>query len=42
LLDTLKNISPLASQHVYFLGHYALRDENSIDLATMRSGIDVV
>lgn len=41
-LDALKKISPVAWQHIHFLGHYAFRNENPIDLAAMLAGLDIV
>lgn len=41
-LDMLKKISPVAWQHIHFLGHYAFRNENPIDLAAMLAGLDIV
>ncbi|MDA8307494.1 MAG: Tn3 family transposase [Deltaproteobacteria bacterium] len=42
-LDLLKRISPVAWQHIHFLGHYAFRDrKNPIDLETILAGIDWV
>jgi TnpA family transposase len=41
-LAMLKKISPVAWQHIHFLGHYAFRTENPIDLAAMLSGLDIV
>jgi TnpA family transposase len=41
-LDMLKKISPVAWQHIHFLGHYAFRNENPIDLAAMLAGLDLL
>ena len=41
-IEALKKISPVAWQHIHFLGHYAFRNENRIDLAAMRAGRDIV
>ena len=41
-LALLQKISPVAWQHVYFLGHYAFRDNhNPIDLFAMLDGIQL-
>ena len=40
-LDLLKRISPIAWQHIHFLGHYAFRDrKNPIDLETPLAGVN--
>ena len=40
-LDLLKRISPVAWQHIHFLGHYAFRDrKNPIDLEAILAGIN--
>jgi hypothetical protein len=41
-LAILKKISPVAWQHIHFLGHYAFRNENPIDLAAMLVGLDIL
>ncbi|WP_258878797.1 transposase [Paraburkholderia sp. BL6669N2] len=41
-LDTLKKISPVAWQHIYFLRHYAFRNENPIDITAMLAGLDLL
>jgi TnpA family transposase len=39
-LDLLKRISPVAWQHIHFLGHYAFRDQrNPIDLEAILAGV---
>lgn len=41
-LDRLKRISPVAWQHIHFLGHYTFRDQHHpIDLETMLAGVEV-
>ena len=40
-LDLLRRISPVAWQHLHFLGHYAFRDKGPpIDLDAILAGID--
>ena len=40
-LDLLRRISPVAWQHLHFLGHYAFRDKrHPIDLEAILAGID--
>ncbi len=40
-LDLLKRISPIAWQHIHFLGHYAFRDrKNPIDLEAILAGVN--
>ncbi|RZF23723.1 Tn3 family transposase [Paraburkholderia sp. UYCP14C] len=41
-LAMLKKISPVAWQHIHFLGHYVFRNENPIDPAAMLAGLDIV
>lgn len=41
-LAMLRKMSPVAWQHIHFLGHYAFRNENPIDLAAMLAGFDLV
>jgi hypothetical protein len=38
----LKKISPVAWQHIHFLGHYVLRNENPINLAAMLADLDLL
>ncbi len=40
-LDLLKRISPIAWQHIHFLGHYAFRDrKNPIDLEAILASVN--
>ena len=42
-LDRLKRISPVAWQHIHFLGHYAFRDkQNPIDLDAIVASFDLL
>ena len=42
-LNHLKRISPVAWQHIHFLGHYAFRDkQNPIDLNAILGGVNVL
>ena len=42
-LDLLKRISPVAWQHIHFLGHYAFRDnKNPIDLEALLAGVELI
>lgn len=41
-LDMLKKISPVAWQHIHFLGHYTFRgNQHPIDLETMLAGVSL-
>jgi TnpA family transposase len=40
-LAMLRKISPIAWQHIHFLGHYVFRNEHPIDLAAMLAGLDL-
>lgn len=41
-LDRLRRISPVAWQHIYFLGHYTFRgNQHQIDLESMLANIDL-
>lgn len=39
VIALLRRISPVAWQHIHFLGHYAFRDHNPIDLEAMLANI---
>ncbi len=42
-LDLLKRISPVAWQHIHFLGHYAFRDkQNPIDLEALLASVNLL
>ncbi|MDO9014764.1 MAG: Tn3 family transposase [Polynucleobacter sp.] len=41
-LDMLKRISPVAWQHIHFLGHYAFRDNrHPIDMEAILAGVSL-
>jgi uncharacterized ParB-like nuclease family protein len=41
VLERLKKISPVAWQHIHFLGHYLFRDNRPIDLEAILEHVDV-
>ncbi len=41
VLERLKKISPVAWQHIHFLGHYLFRDNRPIDLEAILEYVDV-
>ena len=42
-LDMLKRISPVAWQHIHFLGHYAFRDnQNPIDMEAILASVNLL
>lgn len=42
-LDLLKRISPVAWQHIHFLGHYAFRDnQHPIDMEAILAGVNLL
>ena len=41
VVEMLRRISPVAWQHIHFLGHYAFRDmQHMIDLDAILAGVD--